>query len=180
LWINSSVVPVILQKFFGNVIHCVDSSTAIFPIPISNNCFAKCSAEALCCSCTCILVFKVNFCMLCHKTDNLRHALSSSAGVECGITGRVCRKSPDNKISAPPKSYSFPLKPFSVRWSASNTFLWAIVHSPHIMSLHDWSTLSIPEFLLIFHVDVSVMCIFNVNVSAECAVWPPSKRVAAI
>ncbi|UYV66834.1 hypothetical protein LAZ67_4003034 [Cordylochernes scorpioides] len=36
------------------------------------------------------------------------------------------------------------------------------------------------EYLLILHVGVSITCIFNGNFNAECAVRPPSKRIAAI
>ncbi|GFT34013.1 hypothetical protein TNCV_4384651 [Trichonephila clavipes] len=37
--------------------------------------------------------------------------------------GSVCRKSPDNKMSAPPKIRLFPLKSRSVRSSASNALV---------------------------------------------------------
>ena len=43
--------------------------------------------DVSCCSCTRILVFKVNFCTCRHKNDDLRHAFNSSAAVEHGITG---------------------------------------------------------------------------------------------
>ena len=59
-------------------------------------------------------------------------------------------------------------------------FLCSIVHSFHIMSLRDWSTLPISDFLMILYVGLSVICMFNGNFSAQCAVRPPSRRVAAI
>ncbi|XP_036322155.1 uncharacterized protein LOC118736164 [Rhagoletis pomonella] len=42
------------------------------------------------------------------KGEDFKHALISSAGVDRGITGNVCRKSPGNNTKAPPKSCSFP------------------------------------------------------------------------
>ena len=91
----------IKQKLVDSVIHCVDSLNFIFLFSKFNNCFAKCSADAS------IVVHtywssKTIFTKS-HKTDDLRYTLNSSAAIERGLTGRVCRKSLDNKISAPPK-----------------------------------------------------------------------------
>ena len=85
-------------KFAGKVIHCLHSSICIFPFPISINSFAKFSTDASHWSFTRMLVIKINFCKWRHKTEDLRHALSSSPGVAHGITGRVWPKPPDNKV----------------------------------------------------------------------------------
>lgn len=67
--------------FVSNVIHNVDLLIIILPFPIFNDRFTKRSVDALFCSCTRMLVFEVDFCTFRHKTDSLRHALSSSLGV---------------------------------------------------------------------------------------------------
>lgn len=60
----------------------------------------------------------------------------SSAGVERGITGKVCLKSPDNNTNAFPIGRVFCLKSRSVSSDSSNEFLCAIVHSSQIKILH--------------------------------------------
>lgn len=64
--------------------------------------------------CLCVLILFIEF-----DFDDLRRALSVSAGVVRGITGRVCRKTPDNKMSA--------LHSFSVWWRRSRRFF--VCHS---------------------------------------------------
>ena len=54
-----------------------------------------------------MLVFKVNLCTCPYKTGDVNHALSSSAGVDRIITGKVCRKSPDNKMSVRQRAINF-------------------------------------------------------------------------
>jgi len=44
----------------------------------------------------------------------------------------------------------------------------------------EYFTLLIPEFLLILHIDGSMICIFNGNFNVDRAVRPLSKRVVAI
>ena len=48
------------------------------------------------------------------------------------------------------------------------------------MSLHVWSTLSIPDFLVIMHVGLLVISMFNGSFSAECTVRSLIRRVAEI
>lgn len=71
----------------GNVKQCVDLSIAIFSCPISSNCFVKCSAGTSLCNWTHVSGFKANFFICYYRTDDLKHALSWSAGVERGIFG---------------------------------------------------------------------------------------------
>jgi hypothetical protein len=76
-----------------------------FSLLVSNNCFVKRSADASFYSCIRTLVFMFDICKCCHKTNDLRRALNSLMVVEREITDRVCRKSPDNKMSEPPKTF---------------------------------------------------------------------------
>lgn len=70
------------------------------------------------------------------RRDDFKQVFSSSAGVERGITGNVCLKSPANSINAPSIGWLlFLRKSFSVNLSADD-FFCAIVHSSQIMSLH--------------------------------------------
>lgn len=143
--------------------------------------FCVISADASFCNWTRISVCMINFLTYCRRTDDLRYALSSSAGVGRGKTSRVCRKSPDNIMNAPPKNCSFPLKYFSVQSSASNDFFFvsycAFVSYDKFTCL---SNLSIPKMLMILHVGISVVYMFNNNFIAECAIRPPFKSVSAI
>jgi hypothetical protein len=59
---DSSLVDVILQKFVGNVIHCVDLSMAPSHSQYPANVFPKRSADVSVCSGTRLLVFNVYFC----------------------------------------------------------------------------------------------------------------------
>ncbi|XP_050062277.1 uncharacterized protein LOC126554050 [Aphis gossypii] len=69
---------------------------------------------------------------------------------------------------------------FSVKLSASSDFLCAIVHSSQTMSLHCINNFPIALDREILHVGVSIVFKLSGNLSAECAVRPPSRRVAAI
>jgi len=171
--INSSSVDVILRKFVDNVVHCIDLFIDIIPFPISNKCFWNIRRMHN-------LIFNINL-FTCHnRINDLRYLLSSSVDIKCGKTRRVFRNSPVIKMSAPSKNWPFPFKYFSVRSSVSNNFLWAIVYLSYMISLHVWRSLSIPKLLIILHVGVSMVCKFNVNFSAECAIWPLSKSVVTI
>ncbi|GBP54717.1 ATP-binding cassette sub-family A member 3 [Eumeta japonica] len=110
----------------------------------------------------------------------LMQAFNSSAGVPRGTTGNVCLKSPANNIIKPPKMLLFRRRSFSVKLSASSDFLCAIVHSSQTMSLHCINNFPIALDREILHVGVSIVFKLSGNLSAECAVRPPSRRVAAI
>ena len=47
----------------------------------------------------------------------------------------------------------------------------------HTMILQFCSTFPMPEFYFTLHVGASLMCKSNDNLSAECAILPPSKNV---
>lgn len=83
----------------------------------------------------------MNFFKYPHRTDDLTHAFSSSAVVERGMTGRICRKFPDNKISVPPKSCPFSLE-LSVYDQALPMHICESlvirVHSSYTISSHVW------------------------------------------
>lgn len=74
----------------------------------------------------------------------------------------------------------FRRRSFSVMLSASSDFLCAIVHSSQRMSLHCINNFPIALDREILHVGVSIVFNLSGNLSAECAVRPPSRRVAAI
>lgn len=65
-------------------------------------------------------------------------------------------------------------------YSASSDLLWVIVHSSQTINLHTCGILAIALFLAMLQIGVSLICMFNGNFKAECAVRPPSTRVAAI
>ena len=117
---------------------------------------------------------------LLHKYEDFKQALISSAGVELGMTGNVCLKSPDNKIKASPNKSEFPLMSLEVLSNASTDFLCAIVYSSHTINLHSCKSFAVPDVFDMLHVGVSVPTKFNGNFSAECAVLPPSNKVAAM
>ncbi|KAK9871883.1 hypothetical protein WA026_015132 [Henosepilachna vigintioctopunctata] len=50
-----------------------------------------------------------------HKMDDFKQSLSSSAGVDLGITGSVWRTCPANKIIAPPNQFWFSRKSYNMR-----------------------------------------------------------------
>ena len=159
---NSSLDYVILQKSDGNFIYFVIESIGILPLPKSNNCLEKVEAEASRCNWTCILVgnFRVWTCR--QKYNDFRHTFSSSAGVDSDINGSVWRKLPANKTNAPPNKLLLLFKSHKVRSKASKDSLCAMVHSYYtIISFSEkWG--------------------FKGNFSAECAVLPTSKSVAAM
>lgn len=74
----------------------------------------------------------------------------------------------------------FRRRSFSVKLSASSDFLCAIVHSSQTMSLHCINNFPIALDREILHVGVSIVFKLSGNLTAECAVRPPSRRVAAI
>ena len=80
----------------------------------------------------------------------------SSAGVDQGITGNICLKSPASTINVLQKGLEFPHKSCNDRSRASSDFLCAIVHSSRTLSLHCCNTLPIPDDLEMLHVGVSV------------------------
>ena len=59
-------------------------------------------------------IFVVNFNILtcAHKLEFFRQAFISSAGVDLGIIGNVCLKSPASNINVLPKGLDFPRKSF--------------------------------------------------------------------
>lgn len=60
-----------------------------------------------------------------HKVEYFRQAFNSSAGVDRGITGNVCLKSPASNIDAFPNGLMFPRKSCNDRLRASSDFLIA-------------------------------------------------------
>uniref|UniRef100_A0A2S2QYA4 Uncharacterized protein n=1 Tax=Sipha flava TaxID=143950 RepID=A0A2S2QYA4_9HEMI len=84
-----------------------DESTGIMPLRISNNCLKKLQIDWSFCNLTRMFIFNLSVLTYFHKMDEFKHALSSSASVDRGITGSVCRKSPANKIIAPPNRFWF-------------------------------------------------------------------------
>lgn len=125
-------------------------------------------------------MFSVNFCTYLQRTDDFKQAFISSAGVDRGMTGNVCQKSPDSNIKAPPKSCGLPRKSCIVRLNASSDFLFAVVHSSHKIFDVNRRTFAIAEFLEILQVGVSITCTFNGYFNVEYAVRPPSNNVATI
>jgi len=107
-----------------------------------------------------------------YKGDAFRQAVNSSAGVPRGITGNV--------IIKPHEMLLLRRGSFSVKLSASSDFLCAIVHSSQIKSLHYINNFPIELDREILHVGVSILFKLSGNLSAECEVRPPSRRVAAI
>lgn len=156
------------------MIHCVDLSIAIFSFPIFSNCFEKRSADTSFCGWTCILVFRVNLFICRHKTYAFRHALSSSAFVKPSITGRVCRKSLDNKMRASPMLFISP-QIFQCTIKRFNCFF--VSHCPFI-PYDKFRCLENFAHSIIFS-NIAV-CKFSGNFSDECAVRVPSKSIAAI
>lgn len=78
------------------------------------------------------------------------------------------------------RSFSVKLSASSDFLCASSVFLCAIVHSSQTMSLHCINNFPIALDREILHVGVSIVFKLSGNLSAECAVRPPSRRVAAI
>src|SRR5258705_3250105 len=104
-------------------------------------------------------MFVVNFNVLTcrHKVEYFRQALISSAGVDLGITGNVCLKSPASNIIAFPKGLVFSRKSCNDLSSASIDFLLAIVHSSQTMSLHFFNTVLLSDELEMMHVVASII-----------------------
>lgn len=115
-----------------------------------------------------------------HKLDDFKQAFNSFAGVDLGVTGKVCLKSPANITMHHQKIDDLIVRSLSVRSSASNDRLCAIVHPSRMNFSHYSSTLAIADISEILQVGSSLICTFKGNLSAELAVRPPSNNVAAI
>ena len=63
------------------------------------------------CNSTCILLLKFSILMFFHKIEDFKHTMSSSADVDCGITGNVWRKASLTKSSL-----------HQIKFEVSNTF----------------------------------------------------------
>ncbi|KAE9525647.1 hypothetical protein AGLY_014174 [Aphis glycines] len=113
----------------------VVSGNSILPFPISNSCSENICADGSFCNCTRIFMVNRSVSTLRHKNDCFKHALISSAKVERGITGKVCRKSPDK-----------------ILFNASSEYLCAIVHSSQIIIELFRNTAAIPLFFLMLHI----------------------------
>lgn len=104
-------------------------------------------SRSVVCNSTRMFIFSLGVSADFHNMDDFKHALSLPAGVDRGITGNVCRKSPANKIIAPPNWFWLFRKSYIVRSNASKDLLCAIVHPSQTMSLLCCSALAIAELL---------------------------------
>jgi len=106
IWsMRASCESMIVQKSVGNFMHPV-SSEVTFPSLISNKCFENVSADGSWSIWTPIFTFSCTFSILRFSDDVFKHALISSAYVECGITGSVCLKSPERSNRVPLNNFS--------------------------------------------------------------------------
>lgn len=110
-------VSVKWQKLLWNVMLAYpdDDSTGILPLPISSNCLEKllqidhCAIQLACSYLISVLTLSIKW-----MTE---HAFKFVNCVDRGITGRVWRKSPTNKIIVPPNRFWFFRKSCNVRSS---------------------------------------------------------------
>ena len=111
------------------------------------------------------------------RVEGLTHTLTICALDPPGTTGRIWRKSPENRTCLPLKRKYVPVKSRRVRSTASIQYLWHITISSHMIK----STYFIPspnvELGEKLHVlsDRIGMGVLN----TECAVLPPSSKTAA-
>lgn len=111
--------------------------------------------------------------------NDFKDALSSSAGVDRGITNSIWQTSNANKIIVPPNQIWFFRKSCNVQSNASKDLLCGIVHLSQTINLLCCNTLVITEFLERLQVGVSFICMFNDNLRVEWAILLPSNNVAA-
>ncbi|KAF0712674.1 Uncharacterized protein FWK35_00022945 [Aphis craccivora] len=86
---NSSFDDVNSQKFAGNDINPVKKSIGIWLLPSAISCLENSAADGAFCNTTLMFVVNFNFLTCRHKNDDFRHALTSSAAVDFGMTGSV-------------------------------------------------------------------------------------------
>jgi len=77
------------QKFSGNDINPVEHQPEFGHLPSASSCLEISAANGSFCNATLMFVVNFNFLTCRHKNEDFRHALSSLAAVDFGMTGSV-------------------------------------------------------------------------------------------
>ena len=143
--------------------HCVFGCSSILPFSISSNCSENICADGSFCNGPRIFMINRSVSTLCHKNDCFKHALISSSKVERGITGKVCRKSPDKSKIAPPKSLLLLFNSYIVLFNACEYFCDIVNSSKIIIELPQHCRYS----TILFDVTHCIWFIMNVQCQLE-------------
>ena len=116
--------------------------------------------------------------MNCHRLDFCSDAFTVLSRVPRGMTGRICRKSPQKRVAMPPIGQSLQVMSLRVRSTASKASRCVIGASSTIMAWQSLITLASAVPLLIAHMSTRVT--LSGILKVECSIRPPVSSVAAI
>ncbi|GBL92209.1 hypothetical protein AVEN_91540-1 [Araneus ventricosus] len=127
-----------------------------------------------------ILVLSANIVNSCEMHKLLREAFNLSALVPLVTTGKIWRKSPENKTVQPPIGELVLLRSRIILSNASSEVLCDNITSSLTINEQFLNNLAVLLCFEMLRTLISSLQTFNGSLNVACAVLPPSKSVAVI